>query len=144
MGTKVGFEVSDWQPKPMDEYTNEELLEYWYKLRLTCRVKEVDGNSSSTDLVLVTLQQEIVSRMSRQGEGKDLQPSISNELNENYVFLPKYNENDSLDGYIVLRSKDYTYKQAFELYDGWKAGKQYFDSFTDYLDFRNIVYSELD
>ena len=61
---KIGFDVAKWKNKPFNNFTNEELLEYYYKLRLTCKTgKVVDGNSSSTDLYVVSLQQEIINRM---------------------------------------------------------------------------------
>lgn len=54
-----------WENKPFSDFTNEELLEYWYKLRLVAKTGEVNGNSSSADLYVVSLQQEIISRMSK-------------------------------------------------------------------------------
>jgi len=60
---RIGFTVPTWTNKPFSDFTNEELIEYYYKLRLTCKCKEVDGNSSSTDLYIVSLQQEIIGRM---------------------------------------------------------------------------------
>lgn len=63
----VGFEVGEWKSKPFSEFTNEELLEYWYKLRLTCKSGEVnlneDVNNISTRLYIVNLQQEMLERM---------------------------------------------------------------------------------
>jgi hypothetical protein len=60
---RVGYEVPQWTNKPFHEFTNEELLEYWYKLRLTTKPGEVSGASDSTSLYVASLQQEIESRM---------------------------------------------------------------------------------
>ena len=61
---RIGFDVPTWTNKPFRDFIKEELIEYYYKLRLSCcGRKEVDGNSSSTDLYVVSLQQEIISRM---------------------------------------------------------------------------------
>lgn len=59
-GNKIGFEVAPWKSKPMDEYTNEELLEYWYKLRFSTLGKPGD---SMAHWVTGDLQEEIIKRM---------------------------------------------------------------------------------
>lgn len=60
---RIGFEVQDWSLKAFKEYTDEELLEYWYKLRLTCKSGELGKSPDSTELYVVSLQQEILERM---------------------------------------------------------------------------------
>ena len=48
---RVGFEVGEWKNKPFSEFTNEELLEYWHKLRLTCKSGEIklkEGSVAAT------------------------------------------------------------------------------------------------
>lgn len=65
---RIGFEVSEWKSKPFHEFTNEELLEFWYKLRFTCKTGVVDTSDYSreglsTELYVVSLQQEILLRM---------------------------------------------------------------------------------
>ncbi len=65
---RVGFEVGEWKSKPFSEFKNEELLEYWHKLRLTCKngeikLKEGSGADISTRLYIADLQQEILKRM---------------------------------------------------------------------------------
>jgi len=65
---RVGFEVGEWKSKPFSEFTNEELLEYWHKLRLTCKsgeinLKEGSVADTSTRLYIADLQQEILERM---------------------------------------------------------------------------------
>ncbi|MFW6377697.1 MAG: hypothetical protein ACOCZ5_03525 [bacterium] len=64
----IGFKVAEWQNKPFKEFTNEELLEYWYKLRLTCKTGEIDTSDYgrkglSGELYVENLQQEIIDRM---------------------------------------------------------------------------------
>jgi len=54
---RVGFEVGEWKSKPFSEFKNEELLEYWHKLRLTCKsgeinLKEGSGADISTRLYI--------------------------------------------------------------------------------------------
>lgn len=66
--SKIGFEVGDWVNKPFNEFTNEELLEYWHKLRLTVESGEIDMQNPdadyvSTQLYVVNLQQELLRRM---------------------------------------------------------------------------------
>jgi hypothetical protein len=66
--SRIGFDVGVWENKPFQTFTDEELLEYWYKLRLTCKSGEVDTSDYSrkglsTELYIVELQQEILRRM---------------------------------------------------------------------------------
>lgn len=63
MVLRVGFVVPEWSNKAFETFTNEELLEYWYKLRLVSKSGELDSLPSSTDLYIVSLQQEIIKRM---------------------------------------------------------------------------------
>lgn len=42
MPLTIGLKVEQWTNKPFHEFTNEELLEYWYKLRMTCKSGELD------------------------------------------------------------------------------------------------------
>lgn len=63
MSLRIGFKVDEWKNKPFNNFTNEELLEYWYKLRLTCKTGELEKNPESTELYVVSLQQEIIKRM---------------------------------------------------------------------------------
>jgi hypothetical protein len=65
---RIGFDVATWKNKPFHEFTNEELLEYWYKLRLTCKSGVIDPSDYSqkgisTQLYVAELQQEILRRM---------------------------------------------------------------------------------
>ena len=67
---RIGFEVQEWKNKPFSEFTDEELLEYWYKLRLGSKSGIVDTSDYSrkglsTDLYIVELQKEILNRMER-------------------------------------------------------------------------------
>lgn len=57
---KLGFEVKKWESKSMSEYTNEELLEYWYRLRFSLIGK---SETTMTHHVAQDLQDEIVRRM---------------------------------------------------------------------------------
>lgn len=63
MPLTIGFKVEQWANKPFHEFTNEELLEYWYKLRMTCKSGELDKEPNSTELYVVSLQQELLERM---------------------------------------------------------------------------------
>lgn len=68
---RIGFDVPKWtHNRPISEYTDEELLEYWYKLRLGSTMSGengiVDANSSSTAFLLCDMQEEMLKRM----EGK--------------------------------------------------------------------------
>lgn len=65
MSLRIGFKVEEWRNKAFHEFTNEELLEYWYKLRLTCKSGELGKNSDSTELYVVSLQQEILERFKK-------------------------------------------------------------------------------
>jgi hypothetical protein len=65
---RIGFDVPKWTNRPFGDFTNEELLEYWYKLRLTCKSGIVDTSDYgreglSTELYVVSLQDEILKRM---------------------------------------------------------------------------------
>lgn len=65
---RIGFDVQKWRNKTFREFTDEELLEYWYKLRLTCKSGTVDTSDYgrdglSTELYVVELQDEIIRRM---------------------------------------------------------------------------------
>lgn len=68
----IGFEVAPYVSKPFSAYTNEELLEYWYKLRLTCKTGKIDTSDFSrkglsSELYVADLQNEIIRRMSKGG-----------------------------------------------------------------------------
>lgn len=65
---RIGFDVPQWtHNRPIEEYTNEELLEYWYKLRFgsafSRETGRVDVNSSSTAFLLCDMQEEMLKRM---------------------------------------------------------------------------------
>jgi len=69
---RIGFEVPQWtHNRPIEEYTDEELLEYWYKLRLGSATSgekgAVDERSSSTAFLVVDMQEEMLKRM-REGK----------------------------------------------------------------------------
>lgn len=61
--SRIGFVVPIWENKKLSDFTNEELLDYYYKLRLTCRPGELNAHSSRTERYVVDLQNEIISRM---------------------------------------------------------------------------------
>lgn len=67
---KIGFDVTTWKPKAMTEYTNEELIEYYYKLRFSFMGKnekpDVTSKQFSPWACAYDMQAEILSRM----EGK--------------------------------------------------------------------------
>ena len=68
MTAVIGFTVPAWRSKHMSEYTNEELLEYWHKLRTVTKSGPVDTSDYGrkglgTDFVIVDLQDEILRRM---------------------------------------------------------------------------------
>ena len=62
---RIGFDVPVWRNKNPKDFTNEELIEYYFKLRLVSKSGPVDSNSSGTDLYLLMLQQEIIERMNK-------------------------------------------------------------------------------
>lgn len=69
---RIGFDTEQFKTfKPMEEYTNEELLEYWHKLRLTCKSgpcnlgSMVNSKDFSTYAFLIDLQDEILKRMNK-------------------------------------------------------------------------------
>jgi hypothetical protein len=67
---RIGFDVPKWESKAFREFTNEELLEYWYKLRLMTKSGEVDTSDTSrkglnTDMYIIELQEEIIRRMDK-------------------------------------------------------------------------------
>ena len=62
---KLGFDVPKWENKALSEFTNEELLEYYYKLRLICKPGSLNTKSSDTEFYAEMLQQEIISRMEK-------------------------------------------------------------------------------
>lgn len=65
--SKIGFEVPQWKGKPMSEYTDEELLEYYFKLRVSFignyEKPDVSSKQFSPWIVTVDLQAEIIRRM---------------------------------------------------------------------------------
>ena len=66
---KIGFDVKPWKNKPFHEFTNEELVEYYYKLRFVAMMegkgnKELGPDSEMADMYVVELQEEILRRMS--------------------------------------------------------------------------------
>jgi hypothetical protein len=64
----IGFNVPKWTNKPIKDFTNEELLEYWYKLRLSFLGKSgkvVNGDSPMVEWYVVDLQEEILKRMNK-------------------------------------------------------------------------------
>lgn len=67
---RIGFNVPEWKNKPFNEFTNEELLEYWYKLRLACRFSphEITPESTSSDMYVFELQNQILKRMNNTKE----------------------------------------------------------------------------
>lgn len=67
---RIGFNVKKWENKPFGDFTNEELLEYWHRLRTTCPTGEIDTKDYSreglsTELYVANLQMEILDRMKR-------------------------------------------------------------------------------
>ena len=61
---RIGFDVEQWRAKPLFSYSNDELLEYWHKLRLVCKKGEVTASLTSAEMHVLDLQKEIISRMS--------------------------------------------------------------------------------
>lgn len=64
---QIGFDVPEWKSKPFQEFSNEELLEYWFKLRISKipfkhHVVELK-DASTTELYISDLQVEIIKRM---------------------------------------------------------------------------------
>ncbi|MBL4932272.1 hypothetical protein [Clostridium paridis] len=62
---KIGFDVEQWTNKPLNEFTNEQLIEYYYKLRLQSKQKELSVDSPMVDFYVIDLQKEIIKRMIR-------------------------------------------------------------------------------
>jgi len=65
---KIGFVVPVWRNKPFDEFSDEELLEYWFRLRLVAKVngcEVITKDSSSADMYVAELQNQILGRMSK-------------------------------------------------------------------------------
>jgi hypothetical protein len=69
---RIGFEVEQFKTmKPIAEYTNEELLEYWRMLRMTCKTGPCDLKSMvsskefSSYAFVIDLQDEILKRMNK-------------------------------------------------------------------------------
>jgi len=60
---RIGFDVPEWKSKAFSAFTNEELLEYWYKMRQVSTSKIVTATSPMTDWYVVDLQDEILRRM---------------------------------------------------------------------------------
>lgn len=75
MVLRIGFEVPEWRSKPFHEFTLEELLEYWRKMRVTLKTGELGKDPTSSELYTVALQDEIMKRF------KDLNKQVE-ELKE--------------------------------------------------------------
>lgn len=62
MALRIGFEVKEWSNRPFHEFTLEELLEYWRKMRVTQKTGELGKYPTSSELYTVELQDEIMKR----------------------------------------------------------------------------------
>jgi len=64
MAGQVGFTVPEWRSKAFHEFTNEELVEYYYKLRLAYAVEDRKSKEPvMADYYVMDLQAEIIKRM---------------------------------------------------------------------------------
>ena len=65
---RIGFDVAPWRNKPFHKFTNEELIEYYYKLRIAAMVegksgKELGPDSEMADWYVLELQEELMRRL---------------------------------------------------------------------------------
>lgn len=58
----IGFNVPVWRSKPFSDFSNEELVEYYYKLRTVVSVTQ--EKDTMTAHYVEDLQDEIIDRMS--------------------------------------------------------------------------------
>lgn len=70
---RIGFEVKPWRNIAFSSFTDEELIEYYYKLRLGAMAKgkthkDLGFDDDMADLYVVELQDELLRRMREHGK----------------------------------------------------------------------------